>query len=155
VAAKNDGAAVLANSRVGRSSARNGPTAAVWATQATVSRLLAVRAGARDRLEPVWPRGVAERRPPCACTIERLIASAILMPPGLVVWKASNIRWRRSGGTPTPLSRTETRMKEVSLGNASMRSSPTCGDTTQRVDAVHHQVDHDLLEPHAIRPNAR
>jgi len=45
---------------------------------------------------------VAQSRPPCASTIERLIDSPMPMPPGLVVKKASNSRSRWFGSMPTP-----------------------------------------------------
>src|ERR1700726_1251815 len=47
---------------------------------------------------------VAQTRPPCASTIDRVIAKPIPVPCGFVVWNASKICSALSVGNPTPVS---------------------------------------------------
>src|SRR5207249_5947312 len=60
------------------------------------------------KMAPCGSFGVAHSRPPCASTMERLIASPMPMPPALVLKNALNICSRGFAARPTPVSSTAT-----------------------------------------------
>src|SRR6267378_5923891 len=63
----------------------------------------------RQTLAPRGELPAAHKRPPCDSTIDRLMLSPMPVPSGLVVKNALKIRSACCGGSPTPVSLTDTR----------------------------------------------
>jgi hypothetical protein len=95
--------------------------------------------------------GDANKLPPCAAMIERLIDSPIPMPLALVVKKALNSRSAFAESIPMPESCTATSTSPASCGcdRISISRGPI-GDRRHRFEAVHHEVDDHLLQLNAI-----
>src|SRR5215469_7148665 len=60
------------------------------------------------KVAPCPPSGLAQIRPPCDSTMDLLIARPMPLPCGLVVKNASRICSALPGGSPGPVSLTET-----------------------------------------------
>ena len=77
----------------------------------------------------------AQIRPPCACTIDRLMASPIPRPPGFVVKNDSNTRPRSRSAIPFPESSTLNSTLSASglaVRTHTQRSPASCSATASR-----------------------
>ncbi len=87
----------------------------------------------------------AHKRPSCASTMLRQIASPIPVPSGLVLKNGSNMRCAISGAIPGPRSSTETRTSSITVHCRSNGELARRGGLRHRLHRVHRQVAQNLL----------
>src|SRR5262249_28485911 len=96
------------------------------------------------------PRGslaVPHSRPPCASTIERLIARPMPMPCGLVVWNARNSWSRCVAPSPGPrIGHADQHGTRFGRHGGDRQLARRLAVAAHRLDGVHHEIEEHLLQ---------
>src|SRR5688572_30586577 len=105
-------------------------------------------------VSPLSALHVAQMRPRCASTMERLMASPSPSPSGLVLTKVSKIVATLAASTPTPRSHTVIATRPGSRGEV-LTVTLRGGATVAIACSAFQQIEDDLLELDAVAAHGR